>query len=621
MNVTNPDKREVWSAESPPKLPSETNQRKLYCPFKYLDPERQKEADALVTEENAKREVGNGQNRIEDHEEPQDTKDFLNELTNPLDFLDDQPILTTPQQPINSAPHDDQPIYSYTQVPAIGAASNWPLVSCGGSIEPPNSAAACNQPFFSPIWTPGPVVGTVPYLSPMACRGAIEPLPTQVPVRGLQAESEYDLMDKTASMVSFVVVHGNVYLYNGTNYELQAADDVQGVILEQCRDDAIRMGKYSPIKNAYNLLTIDRRFRSPQEWIDAGKQYVTFQNGNLNLKTGALSPHSPMVFTTFCIHANYLGPGCDVGTPVFDQVIFRAGGGDGRFAERLLQMFGYVLTPDVQGKCGFLLQGVTNSGKSLLCNFLSSFFPEDKVAAISLHSVGERFSTAELEGAALCITPDLPAAPLSEKAAGMVKALSGNDLIQADRKYQKHTKFHFGGKFVMSTNHALLTKNHDPAFADRIVVLPFLHSIPRKEWDSGLLEKLKLERDAVASKAIDAYFRLCRNNYIFAGNYMLNLPAAIGNSAPVQFLTAELVDRYARQYYQPADDGRVFVSDAYTDFCMRCGINPDPALFGKLFTEAANRCFGTSHERKRRTPGGNPISCVVGLCRADNSGT
>ena len=198
MNITNPDKREVWSAESPPKLPSETNQRKLYCPFKYLDPERQKETDALIAEENAKREVGNGQNRTEDHEEPQDTKDFLNELTNPLDFLDDQPILTTPQQPINSAPHDDQPIYSYTQVPAIGAASNWPLVSCGGSIEPPNSAAACNQPFSSPIWTPGPVVGTVPYLSPMACRGAIEPLPTQVPVRGLQAESEYDLMDKTA---------------------------------------------------------------------------------------------------------------------------------------------------------------------------------------------------------------------------------------------------------------------------------------------------------------------------------------------------------------------------------------------------------------------------------------
>ena len=621
MNLTNPDKREVWSAESPPQLPSETNQRKIYCPFKYLDPERQKEMNALVAEENAKRETRSGWNRAEDYEVTQDAKDFLNDPTNPLDFLDDPPVPTAPQPPINLAPHDDQPICSYTQSPAIGVASNWPFMSYGGSIEPANSASVYNQPFFSPICIPGPAIGAVPYLAPMACRGAIEPRPPQVPARGLQAESEYDLMDKTASMVSFAVVHGNVYLYNGTNYELQAADDVQGVILEQCRDDAIRIGKYSPIKNACKLLAIDRRFRSPQEWIDAGKQYVTFQNGNLDLKTGTLVPHSPIIFTTFCIHANYLGPGCDAETPVFDQVVFRAGGGDDRFAERLLQIFGYVLTPDVQGKCGFLLQGVTNSGKSLLCNFLSSFFPENKVAAISLHSVGERFSTAELEGAALCITPDLPATPLSEKAAGMVKALSGNDLIQADRKYQKHTKFHFGGKFVMSTNHVLLTKSHDPAFADRIVVLPFLHSIPRAEWDSSLLEKLKLERDAVASKAIDAYFRLCRNNYIFAGNYMLNLPAAIGHPAQPQYLTSALVDQYVRQYYQPADDGRVFVSDAYADFCMRFGINPDPALFGKRFTEAANRCFGVSHERKRRTPGENPISCVVGLCQADNSGT
>ena len=276
-------------------------------------------------------------------------------------------------------------------------------------------------------------------------------------------------------------------------------------------------------------------------------------------------------------------------------------------------MFGYVFTADIQGKCGFLLQGVTNSGKSLLCNFLSSFFPEDKVAAISLHSVGDRFSTAELEGAALCITPDLPSSPLSEKAAGMVKALTGNDLIQADRKYQKHTKFRFEGKFLMGTNHALLTKDYDPAFADRLVVLPFLYSIPRAEWDSKLLDRLKLERDAVASKAMDAYFRLCQANYVFAGDYALNLPAAVGRPVQCQYMSIALVDQYVRTCYEPSPSGRVFVSDAYADFCLKSGSNPDSALFGKYFIEAAGRCFGAEHERRRRVPGGNPISSVVGL--------
>ena len=445
-------------------------------------------------------------------------------------------------------------------------------------------------------------------------RGTTTSIPPQVTQeKNSQAESEYDLMDKAASMVPFVVNRHSVYLYNGVHYEAQSADEVEGVILDLCREDAIRIGKYSPIKNACKLIKIDKRFQSPQEWLDAGKRYVTFLNGNLGLDTGQLLPHSPSIFTTFCVQANYLGPECGVETPVFDQVLLRAGGGDPWFVERVFQMFGYVFTADIQGKCGFLLQGVTNSGKSLLCNFLSSFFPEDKVAAISLHSVGDRFSTAELEGAALCITPDLPSSPLSEKAAGMVKALTGNDLIQADRKYQKHTKFRFEGKFLMGTNHALLTKDYDPAFADRLVVLPFLYSIPRAEWDSKLLDRLKLERDAVASKAMDAYFRLCQANYVFAGDYALNLPAAVGRPVQCQYMSIALVDQYVRTCYEPSPSGRVFVSDAYSDFCLKSGSDPDSALFGKYFIEAAGRCFGAAHERRRRVPGGNPISSVVGL--------
>ena len=585
MSLYNPEKKERMGAnvsslartESLSQSPDTGNYKKLRSPFKYSDPERQKELDCWVAEQNAELEKQQNQRPLEDDRVLPDSKTFWDEMTNPFDFLDDPSIQIQTLPPPTSPPYYPQPtsMSIYTQTPTISP-------SCGSSA----------------FWG-----------------GMIATHSLQVPATP-QVNSDYDFMSKTSSMVNFVVTHSNVYLYNGKNYEIQSADDVEGVILDLCRDDAIRIGKYSPIKNACKLITIDRRFRTPQEWIDAGKQYVTFQNGNLDLKTGNIVPHNPSIFTTFCIHANYLGQGGGIETPVFDQVLSRASGGDGHFIERVLQMFGYVLTSDVQGKCGFLLQGVTNSGKSLLCNFLSSFFPEDKVAAISLHSIGERFSTAELEGVALCITPDLPSTPLSEKAAGMVKALSGNDLIQADRKYQKHTKFHFTGKFVMSTNHALLTKNYDPAFADRIVVLPFLYSIPRVEWDNSLLEKLKIERDAVASRAIDAYFRLCRNNYIFSGNYTLNSPAVIGQPAQYQCITPEFVDQYVRRYYRPVADGRVFVSDAHADFCMRFECNPDPALFGKLFIEAANRCYGVAHERKRRITGGNPISCVVGLCQS-----
>lgn len=571
-----PDVPAATKGESPPGLSDEGKQRKLYCPFSSPDPELQNTIDNCVA-----REMEKQQKQIAPEESgvPSDLKAFLDEMVNPYDFLETGPEENPPSPPTFQAAYGPNSTLGVTNAsPPIVAPTFGRMIQFGGGMT------------------------------------ASAP-PSVMPDRGTHAESEYALMDKAASMVSFVVARHRVHLYNGIHYEEQSSDEVAGVILDLCRDDAIRIGKYSPIKNACKLMEIDNRFQSPQKWFDAGKRYVTFLNGNLDLETGQLVPHSPSIFTTFSIKANYLGPGCGAETPVFDQVLLRAGGGDPWFTERVFQMFGYVFTADIQGKCGFLLQGVTNSGKSLLCNFLSSFFPEDKVAAIALHNVGDRFSTAELEGAALCITPDLPSSPLSEKAAGMVKALTGNDLIQADRKYQKHTKFRFEGKFLMGTNHALLTKGHDPAFADRLVVLPFLYSIPRAEWDNRLLDKLKLERDAVASKAMDAYFRLRQNSYVFAGEYPLNLPAAVGQSVQCQYLTPELVDQYVRACYEPSPSGRVFALDAYTDFCLKSGSNPERALFGKYFIEAAGRCFGAVHERKRRIPGGNPVSSVVGLCR------
>ena len=97
-------------------------------------------------------------------------------------------------------------------------------------------------------------------------RGTTTSIPPQVTQeKNSQAESEYDLMDKAASMVPFVVDRHSVYLYNGVHYEAQSADEVEGVILDLCREDAIRIGKYSPIKNACKLKLSFGRMTYPHQ--------------------------------------------------------------------------------------------------------------------------------------------------------------------------------------------------------------------------------------------------------------------------------------------------------------------------------------------------------------------
>lgn len=562
--------------------------REYYCPFQMDDPEEQGRIDREVAQ--AREQAGQQAAAAE-------------------------PVVQNAPEPVPQAvqtyfaPEPPGPVPAFAQPQSIPTAVAW-------NLAPPtqDSAPSIQRAMFS-------VQNLLPAIQGMmlpaqnaapVTQGMVSPMRSDTDRRGAPGGNEYTMMERTASMIRFAVWNQKVYLYNGVCYQPQMDEDVAGAILNVCRDEVIQVGKFSTVKHACEFLKIDQRFRTTQEWLDYSRKFVSFWNGNLNLDDGCLYPHSPDVFTTYAIRANYLGPQCQIASTAFDQVLRRISGGDADLELRIWQMVGYCLTPDIGGKCGFLLQGVTNSGKSLLCNYLSSFFPEETVAALSLHGIGERFTTAELNGAALCTTPDLSAKPLSEQTAGMIKALSGNDLVQVEKKYGSFTKFRFTGKLVMSSNYALRTKVHDPALMNRIVAVPFRYSIPKEAWDPHLPEKLGMERDAVASKAVDAYYQLRRQSYTFAGDFPVNAPSVLGAGADPQNIQG-LVEQFLRDHYEAAPGETVFLMDAYEWFCEAYDLECTAAAFGRYFKDAVRQNFCAPQVRKRRTPTGNPVSCFVGL--------
>lgn len=558
----------------------------LYCPFVSSDPAERAATEQAVEAEKLK--------CSQAHEEK----------ASPAGIVSATPMAGQPYK---------APAHAFTPSPFLDGAIDTPLqatleiLPSAPSPQPSPSLlfAKSNTPTALPSNRSVVVANPSPSPTPERIGGDLS-------VSRQPAVSEYDMLEKAAHMVSFAVYRGAVYCFNGTYYERLSSEDAVGVILDLCRDDVAQNGKFTPLKNAGKFLETDRRFHVKSEWVEQGLRFVTFQNGNLNLDNGQLCPHTPSIFTTYALQANYLGMQYQVETPVFDRFLYRISGGDPNIIERILQMLGYVLTSDTQAKCCFLLQGVTNSGKSVLCNFIRSFFPEEKCTGITLDSMGDRFAAAELDNAALCTTPDLPSKPLPEKAVAMLKALTGNDLIQADRKYRSYTKFRFRGKLIMCSNHPLLTKVRDTAFEDRIVVIPFLHRVPRSEWNDRLLDDLAPEKDGVASNAISAYYRLRNKNYIFAGDYALNSDAVIYQSVDRRYLSPELAFQFLRAYYVADPDSYVFVADAYEEFCQLYQLEPTLAVFGKCFADAAKQ-FGGTPDRKRRNSTGNPISCILGL--------
>ena len=173
-------------------------------------------------------------------------------------------------------------------------------------------------------------------------------------------------------------------------------------------------------------------------------------------------------------------------------------------------MIGYCLVPqDNSAKRIVLYQGVGNTGKSVLGSLLASFYEESAVGSVDAFRIGDRFSLSALATKALNISMDLPNSALNDQSVGVLKQISGNDLVQVEEKYKTPYAARIGCKMIFGTNHQLRTSSFDAAFLRRILLIPFNYPVPRYAQDPHLVDKLKNERAGIFFKAMLAY--RCRN--------------------------------------------------------------------------------------------------------------
>ena len=428
---------------------------------------------------------------------------------------------------------------------------------------------------------------------------------------GRQRITAAALKNKVLSSACLLMQNGTVYCFDGRCYQSISEPRLKQLISGICEEELNENGRFELVQGAMNFILSEPRIQVPEEVLN--RRLLTFQNGNLDIESGQLTTHSPSVFTTFTVQCGYI-PNCRLETPVFDALLHRISGNDAGIEQRIWEMFGYCLAPDMRAKKGFLLQGRKHSGKTLLCDFLASFFPPQMVSALPAHDFSSHFAISELEGRALCISGDMSAEPLNLKTVSYIKQLSGNDLISAAKKYKDNRQFRFGGKLVLVSNHQLLTQTYDDAFHDRLVAIPFPYTVPPEEQDGNLIERLKCERDAVASKALSAYWQLRSRAYRFSGVYELNsgsflLDGPMGSDMDLQpVVRAFLMDNFVSAGY----DSGLFLSDIY-DLFSATGIVMPFTKFATLFGNAAIGFLNARKERKRKPGDVNPTSYLSGI--------
>ena len=382
--------------------------------------------------------------------------------------------------------------------------------------------------------------------------------------------SSYNLMEKVIQLIPMKIVGEVLYYYNRTQCHYMQLTDVEArrLIMSLCREDVKQCGTPFIVKYVHEFITMNPDIVGDiHDTIHP--DYLGFKNGILDLRSFKFMAPTPDIFITNIVD-DYYDPSTPANCPNFDNFLFNCYDGNQALINRVWEAIGYILTDDINAKCFFLLLGPGDSGKSLLIKLICSFFREDAVCPLMINQFGERFGLSLANGKKLITCADLPKTPLTDSAVAMIKCLTGGDSISYEQKYKDMARFINTAKLIFASNFPITLVSQDQAFINRIVEIPFLHSVPKDKQVKGLYEILSKEKHAIIHRALNAYRHLRSRNYVFSGDEYLN---PIKEQSVVPTVTAESV---IQQFFEDCcsyDDSSFVTTEAlhtaYTNFCAK----------------------------------------------------
>lgn len=391
------------------------------------------------------------------------------------------------------------------------------------------------------------------------------------------ALTPYDLMNEVLARVR-LVVHNEVF-YQQDGMVFRALDEQELKRLVFAILEPLLAAGQSPrlIENVIDLMRKNPRICV--QYTTESPDRVFFLNGAYHLEAHELMPIQPTNFFISYLSI-YYSPDATA-CPCFDRYVETVSGGDPAVKRLIWEVLGYLLSYDMAGKAFFVLQGVGDSGKSVFGNLVASFFNTEALAHLDIFRFKDRFSTSALKGKRLNICMDLPRNKISREAIGVIKMLTGDDTITIEEKFRKSESYKPTCKLLFGSNFPLMPADLDDALLARLVTIPFRYSIPKDQQDKHLLDKLLVERCAIAVKALDAYLALKQRNYQFTP-----VQGVCGMTGYVK--ESELMETFVREQCVFQPEHYTFTADlqaAYNAFRIAHNVPPieDTTAFSRQF--------------------------------------
>lgn len=293
---------------------------------------------------------------------------------------------------------------------------------------------------------------------------------------------------------------------------------------------AMRLENSSHIKGALEEAQSDPRLLRRLRDLDRDPWSFNCLNGTLDLRTGQLKPHDPGDLLTKLAPVAYLP---DARHEALERILRSLGTEIPELPGFLQRLFGMCLTADASAEILILIQGDGGAGKTTLSeaflNMIGDYGVRLPFETLCLQQRGRQAGAAQpdvvrLRGARFaCASEGDETARLD---AGMVKSLTGNEMVVARGLHKSPIEFSQTWKLSLVTNFEPNCSGDDSGLWRRLVAIRF-PTVPPQDRDPEL--KRLLTTDPAARSALLAWaVQGCRAWFeAGGGRRALEIPAAI----------------------------------------------------------------------------------------------
>lgn len=277
---------------------------------------------------------------------------------------------------------------------------------------------------------------------------------------------------------------------------------------------------------------------------------LNVRNGMLDLTTGELLLHSPDYLSSVQFPVEW-DP--DAVCLMYDRWLSEVIPDQ---AEDLEEVTAGMLDPSQTPTKAVFLYGPSRSGKSTFLRLMQAMAGQENTSAVTLHQLStDRFTAANVFGKALNVASDMKAADVED--VSIFKMMTGNDPIQANRKYGSQFTFRNGALFAFGGNSLPAVAESSRAYSERVKPFKFAHSFAGRE-DPSIEDAMTEELPGILVRWVKAWQRRQAR-----GAYLSTLPAV------------------REEFEIGSDRVRQFVATACTVHPTEGAVMPDRQVAGK----------------------------------------